>query len=52
MPSKLPTLYTHVVGSYGFPGWFWTALEKIKTGEYGQTDIKETYDDAIQLAIE
>jgi len=51
MPSRLPTLYTHVVGSYGFPGWFWTALEKIKAGEYGQTDIREAYDDATQLAI-
>src|SRR5262249_10300197 len=46
-----PLLPTHVVGSHGFPGWFWTALDKIKAGEYGQTDIKETFDDATQLAI-
>jgi 5-methyltetrahydropteroyltriglutamate--homocysteine methyltransferase len=51
MTAQLPMLYTHVMGSHGFPGWFWTALEKIKAGEYGQTDIKETYDDATQLAI-
>ena len=47
----LPLLYTHVMGSHGFPGWFWTALDKIKAGEYGQTDVKETFDDATQLAI-
>jgi 5-methyltetrahydropteroyltriglutamate--homocysteine methyltransferase len=42
---------THVIGSHGFPGWFWTALDKVKAGEYGQTDVKETFDDATQLAI-
>src|SRR5437899_10704234 len=51
MASKLPLLYTHVMGSHGFPSWFWTALDKIKAGEYGQTDVKETFDDATQLAI-
>ncbi len=39
------------MGSHGFPGWFWTALDKIKAGEYGQTDANETFDDATQLAI-
>ena len=39
------------MGSHGFPGWFWTALDKIKAGDYGQTDAKETFDDATQLAI-
>jgi len=51
MTTTLPLLYTHVMGSHGFPGWFWTALDKIKAGEYGQTDVKETFDDATQLAI-
>ena len=51
MPAKLPLLYTHVMGSHGFPGWFWTALDKIKAEEYGQTDARETFDDATQLAI-
>ena len=35
MAPTLPLLYTHVMGSHGFPGWFWTALDKIKAGEYG-----------------
>jgi len=39
------------MGSHGFPGWFWTALDKIKAGDYGPTDVKETFDDATQLAI-
>ena len=51
MTATLPLLYTHVMGSHGFPGWFWTALDKIKAGEYGQTDARETFDDATQLAI-
>src|SRR6266446_1529861 len=49
--AVLPPISTHVMGSHGFPGWFWTALDKIKAGEYGQTDVKETFDDATQLAI-
>ncbi len=51
MTTPLPMLYTHVMGSHGFPGWFWTALDKIKAGEYGQTDARESFDDATQLAI-
>src|SRR5437867_6974906 len=51
MTTSLPLLYTHVWGSHGCPAWFWTALDKIKAGEYGQTDVRETFDDATQLAI-
>src|SRR5258706_14668894 len=51
MASSLPLLYTHVMGSHGFPSWFWTALDRIKAGEYGQTDVKEAFDDATQLAV-
>src|SRR5262245_3728962 len=49
--TSLPPIPTHVMGSHGFPGWFWTALDRIKVGDYGQTDMKETVDDATQLAI-
>jgi len=51
MTAALPLLPTHVVGSHGFPGWFWTALDKIKAGEYGATDTREAFEDATQLAI-
>src|SRR5256885_8169587 len=52
MPTSLPVLYTHVMGSHGFPGWFWTALDKLKPGEYGATDVRKLVDDATQLAIQ
>src|SRR5437868_15218855 len=51
MAAQLPMIPTHVMGSHGVPGSLWTALDKIKAGEYGQTDVKETFDDATQLAI-
>src|SRR5437868_12165264 len=51
MASTLPLVYTHVMGSHGFPGWFWTALDKVKAGEYGVTDEREMFADATQLAI-
>src|SRR6266849_1256396 len=53
MAATLPLLYTHVMGSHGFPSWFWTALEKIKAGEYGQTDkpVKATCPGPVTLSI-
>ena len=51
LTATLPPIPTHVVGSHGFPAWFWTALDRIKAGEYGQSDVRETFDDATQLAI-
>ena len=47
-PTLLPT---SVVGSYALPSWFWTALDAIKRGDYGQTDERETFDDAVAVAI-
>ena len=48
VPTLLPT---SVVGSYALPSWFWTALKAIEQGDYGQTDARETFDDAVGLAI-
>ncbi|MBI3972752.1 MAG: cobalamin-independent methionine synthase II family protein [Chloroflexi bacterium] len=48
VPKILPT---SVIGSHALPGWFWTALDAIKEGEYGQTDIREVMDDAVNAAI-
>ena len=47
-PALLPT---SVIGSYALPGWLWTAVEAIRAGKYGQTDVRETFDDAVQLAV-
>ena len=44
-------LPTTVIGSYATPSWLWTALGEIDKGEYGQTDIRETFDDAVNMAI-
>lgn len=47
-PEVLPT---SVVGSYALPSWLWTAVDAIREGKYGQTDIRETFDDAVNIAI-
>ncbi|HEX2185778.1 MAG TPA: cobalamin-independent methionine synthase II family protein [Chloroflexota bacterium] len=48
IPQLLPT---SVIGSHALPGWFWTALEAIKEGKYGQTDVREVMDDAVNAAV-
>jgi 5-methyltetrahydropteroyltriglutamate--homocysteine methyltransferase len=48
VPRLLPT---SVVGSHALPGWFWTSLEAIKEGKYGQTDVREVMDDAVNAAV-
>ena len=47
-PILLPTT---VIGSHATPSWLWTAISEIENGNYGPTDIKETYDDAVNMAI-
>jgi 5-methyltetrahydropteroyltriglutamate--homocysteine methyltransferase len=47
----LPILPTSVIGSHAIPSWMWTALKAADGGEYGPTDINETFDDAVKLAI-
>ena len=48
---QFPLLPTTVVGSYALPSWFWTAVGEIDKGNYGETDTKETFDDAVNIAI-
>ncbi|MCH8086274.1 MAG: methionine synthase [Chloroflexi bacterium] len=49
--GPLPLLPTTVIGSYAYPSWQLTAIDEIERGNYGQTDIRETYDDAVNMAI-
>jgi 5-methyltetrahydropteroyltriglutamate--homocysteine methyltransferase len=49
--TTLPILPTTVIGSHATPSWLWTAIDEIEKGNYGPTDIKETYDDAVNAAI-
>ena len=44
-------LPTTVVGSHALPSWLWTALEAIDQDKYGVTDARETFDDAVNIAI-
>ena len=49
--SGLPLLPTTVIGSYAYPSWLWTAMEEMRQGKYGETDIAEALGDAVRIAI-
>ena len=51
MTSSLPLLPTGVIGSYAWPAWLHSALVAAEQGEYGPDDVRETLDDAVDLAI-
>ena len=51
MPAVEKLLPTSVIGSHATPSWFWTALDEIEAGNYGVTDERETFDDAVNVAI-
>ena len=51
MPAIEKLLPTSVIGSYATPSWLWTALDEIKAGRYGSTDQRETFNDAVSIAI-
>jgi len=51
MTNVLPLLPTSVIGSYAWPSWLHTALAAAERGEYGPADVKETLDDAVDLAL-
>ena len=42
---------TSTIGSYAPPSWLCVTLEAIGRGELGETDINETFDDAVRAAI-
>ena len=50
-PTSLPLLPTTVIGSHAMPSWFWTAVDEMDKGNYGRTDARETFDDAVNVAI-
>ena len=43
---------TSTIGSYAPPSWLCVTLEAIERGELGETDINETFDDAVRIAID
>jgi 5-methyltetrahydropteroyltriglutamate--homocysteine methyltransferase len=45
-------LRTEIVGSYALPSWLWIALERLEQrGDLGETDVRETLDDAVNVAV-
>lgn len=49
MAKLLPT---ELVGSYALPSWLHIAIERIEhQGDLGETDINETLDDAVSMAV-
>ena len=51
MVTKSPILPTSVVGSYATPSWLFTAIQEMDKGNYGETEINETFNDAVKVAI-
>ena len=51
IPAALPLLPTTVVGSHARPAWWWCANEAIQQGRFGERDIAETLDHAVDMAI-
>ena len=49
--KPLPLLPTTVIGSHAIPSWLWTATQEIDAGNYGPTDVRETFDDAVNVAM-
>ena len=49
--TRLPILPTTVIGSHALPSWLWTAVGEIDKGNYGRTDERETFDDAVRIAM-
>lgn len=49
----MATLFpTELIGSYALPSWLWVVLERIEhEGDLGESDIRETLDDAVLLAV-
>lgn len=44
-------LTTSVIGSYARPSWFISANEAMGRGEFGERDVQETLDDAVDIAV-
>lgn len=47
----LPLLPTSVIGSYAWPAWLHVALWAAQRGELGAEDMRETQDDAVDMAL-
>ncbi|MCS6938376.1 MAG: methionine synthase [Roseiflexaceae bacterium] len=48
---SLPLLPTSVIGSYAWPAWLHVTLWAAQRGELGPEDMRETQDDAVDMAL-
>lgn len=51
MLDQLPLIPTGVIGSYALPGWLHLVLQASERGEFGESDLKEAEDDAVDCAL-
>lgn len=51
MTQELPLIPTSVIGSYAIPSWVELARQAIEKGEFGEDDMRETENDAVDMAI-
>lgn len=51
MFENLPLIPTSVIGSYSLPGWLHLVLAAAERGEFGDADLKEAEDDAVDTAL-
>ncbi|MAU12102.1 MAG: methionine synthase [Anaerolineaceae bacterium] len=51
MYENLPIIPTSVIGSYAQPGWLHLVQKAAAAGEFGQQDLKEAEDDAVDAAL-
>ena len=51
MTDSLPLLPTSVIGSHGKPGWWFAAVKAFEAGEFGDGDLDEMFDDAVNTAV-
>jgi 5-methyltetrahydropteroyltriglutamate--homocysteine methyltransferase len=51
MLENLPLLPTSVIGSYARPGWLHLVLQAAEQNNFGEADLKEAEDDAVDVAV-
>lgn len=51
MAESLPLIPTSVIGSYSWPSWLHLALKAAQNEEIGEDDMRETQNDAVDMAL-
>jgi 5-methyltetrahydropteroyltriglutamate--homocysteine methyltransferase len=51
MKTAPPLLPTSVIGSYAWPGWLASGIDRAQRGDFGLADLAEMLDDAVDTAL-